>query len=116
MAGLGGMWIEALKDVALRVAPIDADEALAMLDELKGRKLLAGVPRQPADRSLRLARLIADLSQWFCAAAWLDEIDLNPSHRPWRGSHHRLMLRMRIADARRETRREMEEETRAETQ
>jgi acyl-CoA synthetase (NDP forming) len=78
MAGLGGVWIEVLEDVALRLAPIDADEARAMLDELKGHKLFTGVRGRPPIDGVRLARLIADLSQWFCAAAWLGEVDLNP--------------------------------------
>jgi len=98
MAGLGGIWVEALKDVALRLAPIDADEALAMLDELKGRKLLAGVRGSPPLDTLRLAQLIAALSHWFCAAAWLAELDLNPiiAH----GEAFTIAdARMRIADA-----------------
>ena len=78
MAGLGGVWIEVLNDVALRVAPIDVDEAQTMLDELKGRKLFAGLRGRPPIDSARLTRLIADLSQWFSAATWLDELDLNP--------------------------------------
>ncbi|MGO9238261.1 MAG: acetate--CoA ligase family protein [Methylocella sp.] len=98
MAGLGGIWVEALKDVALRLAPIDADEALAMLDELKGRKLLAGVRGSPPLDTLRLAQFIAALSHWFCAAAWLAELDLNPiiAH----GEAFTIAdARMRIADA-----------------
>jgi acetyltransferase len=78
MAGLGGVWIEALKDTALRLAPVEADEALSMLDELKGRKILGGFRGQPPVDIVRLARLIADLSQWFAAAAWLGELDVNP--------------------------------------
>lgn len=78
MAGLGGVWIEALNDVALRVAPINDSEALTMLAELQGRKLLAGFRgRAPIDLAC-LGRLIADLSQWFVAAKWLAEMDLNP--------------------------------------
>ncbi len=78
MAGLGGVWIEALNDVALRVAPIDESEAQTMLQELKGRKLLTGFRgRAPIDLT-HLGRLIADLSQWFVAANWLEEIDINP--------------------------------------
>ena len=38
MAGLGGVWTEILDDVALRLAPIEAEEARTMLDELKGQK------------------------------------------------------------------------------
>jgi acetyltransferase len=78
MAGLGGVWIEALNDVALRLAPIGEDEACGMFDELKGRKLLAGVRGRPPIDLPRLAQLIASLSRWFCAAPWLEELDLNP--------------------------------------
>ena len=78
MVGLGGVWIEALNDVALRLAPIDDDEASSMLDELKGRKVLTGFRGRPAINLPRLAQLIASLSRWFCAAPWLDELDLNP--------------------------------------
>jgi acetyltransferase len=78
MAGLGGIWVEALEDVALRLAPIDASEARTMLDELKAQKLLGGFRGRPSIDRDRLARLIADLSQWFFAAIWLDEMDLNP--------------------------------------
>ena len=78
MAGLGGVWIEALNDVALRLAPIGDDEASSMFDELKGRKLLSGFRGRPPISLPRLAQLIASLSRWFCAAPWLDELDLNP--------------------------------------
>jgi hypothetical protein len=78
MAGLGGVWTEILNDVALRLAPIEADEARTMLDELKGRKLFAGYRGRPPIDLFRFSRLIADLSQWFCAATWLGELDLNP--------------------------------------
>jgi acyl-CoA synthetase (NDP forming) len=78
IAGLGGVWIEALNDVALRMAPIDADEARTMLEELKGRKLFAGFRGRPPINVAQLAQLIACLSQWFCTAPWLSELDLNP--------------------------------------
>jgi hypothetical protein len=41
-------------------------------------KLLAGFRNRPPIDLVRFARLIADLSQWFSAAAWLGELDLNP--------------------------------------
>jgi acetyltransferase len=78
MAGLGGVWIEALDDKALRLAPVTADEALAMLCELKGQKIFVGFRGQPAVDADRFAKLIAEVSQWFDAAAWLRELDLNP--------------------------------------
>ena len=78
MTGLGGIWVEALDDVALRLAPICDEEALSMFDDLKGRKLLDGFRgRSPIDLQ-RLAQLISRLSLWFCAAPWLEELDLNP--------------------------------------
>ncbi|HET6375676.1 MAG TPA: acetate--CoA ligase family protein, partial [Methylocella sp.] len=78
MAGLGGIWIEALGDTALRLAPIEEDEALLMLGELKGRKALSGLRGKAPVCMARFAGLAARVSQWFAAAAWLGELDLNP--------------------------------------
>jgi acetyltransferase len=72
------VWIEALEDTALRLAPVTAEEALAMLGELKGRKILSGFRGRPAVDASRFAQLIADVSQWFDAATWVGELDLNP--------------------------------------
>ena len=98
MAGLGGVWTEILDDVALRLAPIEAEEARTMLDELKGQKVLSGFRGcRPMDVA-GFARLIADLSQWFCAAIWLDELDLNPiiAH----GDEFTIVdVRMRVVDS-----------------
>lgn len=97
MAGFGGVWVEALADCSMRLAPIDPGEALIMLDELKAKKILGGFRGQPAVSLDGFARLIADLSQWFTAAAWLSEMDLNPiiAH----GDDFSIVdVRMRIAD------------------
>ncbi len=42
MFGLGGIYVELFADVAFRIAPVSEDEALAMLNETKAGKLLAG--------------------------------------------------------------------------
>ncbi|RNL86611.1 acetate--CoA ligase family protein [Halostreptopolyspora alba] len=48
--GLGGVWVEVLRDTSLRVLPVDADEVRQALDELRGRALLDGVRGgEPAD-------------------------------------------------------------------
>ena len=79
MAGLGGALIEVLKDVAFRKAPITEAEAGRMLDELKGRVLLAGVRGRPPVDQVRLARLISVVSCFGAAAGdRLRELDLNP--------------------------------------
>lgn len=78
MAGFGGIWVEALGDVALRLAPFDETEALSMLGALRGGPLLNGLRGQPAVDRAALARLIAALSKWVAAAPWLAELDVNP--------------------------------------
>jgi acetyltransferase len=78
VAGLGGIWVEALGDVAMRLAPFGPDEAASMLDELRGAALLdGGRGRPPVDRA-RLACLIADVSGFAARAPWLRELDINP--------------------------------------
>jgi acetyltransferase len=78
LAGLGGVWVEALNDIAVRLAPISTDEAARMVKELKGRELFEGFRGAPPIDILKFASLLADLSQWVAAATWLDELDINP--------------------------------------
>ncbi len=79
MAGLGGVLIEVLKDVVFRKAPVTEGEALRMLDQLKGRALLAGIRGRPPVNRVKLARLISAVSCFGAAAgARLRELDLNP--------------------------------------
>lgn len=78
VAGLGGIWVEALDDVALRVAPIGVAEARAMLAGLRGRALLDGWRGRPPIDVPGLARTIARVSAWVARAPWLDELDINP--------------------------------------
>jgi hypothetical protein len=47
-AGLGGVWIEALADTSVRLLPITIADARAMLDELRGRRILDGYRGAPA--------------------------------------------------------------------
>jgi acyl-CoA synthetase (NDP forming) len=77
--GLGGTLVEALGDVVLRAAPIGLDEALAMIKQLKGRRILDGVRGAPPTDTAALADAIVRLSQF--AAAHTNEIaslDINP--------------------------------------
>lgn len=76
--GLGGIWVEALGDVAVRVAPIDRDDALEMIGEIRGAGLLQGLRgRPPADLDA-LAGVIAAVSRLIAEVPEIHELDLNP--------------------------------------
>jgi acetate---CoA ligase (ADP-forming) subunit alpha len=78
MVGFGGVLIEVLKDTALRLAPIDAAEARAMILELRGAELLRGVRGgRPVDLNA-LAAMVAKLSEFAAATPEVAEMDLNP--------------------------------------
>lgn len=79
MFGLGGVLVEALKDVSFRVAPIDAPEARAMIDEIRARRVLDGMRGAPAADIDALADAIATLSRFAAAHAdTIESLDLNP--------------------------------------
>jgi succinyl-CoA synthetase beta subunit len=79
MVGAGGVFAELLRDVSIRLAPVSAAEASAMLDELGFAALLHGARGgEPADVAA-LAEVVSRLSA--AATAWrgeIAEIDLNP--------------------------------------
>ncbi|MEO8441515.1 MAG: acetate--CoA ligase family protein [Betaproteobacteria bacterium] len=79
MAGLGGIHVEVLKDVAFRKAPVSTMEATRMLAELKSGAILDGVRGEAAVNRQELARQISAVSLFGAAAgARLAELDLNP--------------------------------------
>ena len=78
MFGLGGIFVEVLKDVALRLAPIDKPEALAMIGEIKGRAILEGVRGQEPGDTDALADALVNLSQFAAAHDDIESIDINP--------------------------------------
>ena len=76
--GLGGIYVEALKDVTFRVAPIDAREAREMIAEIRAFSLLRGVRGEaPSDLDaiidtlLRVSQLVTDFPE-------IAEMDINP--------------------------------------
>jgi len=78
VCGLGGIWTEALGDVSIRLAPIDAGEAMRALDELRGTSLLDGLRGAvPVDRK-GLGELLSKVSVCMARAPWCSELDLNP--------------------------------------
>jgi acetate---CoA ligase (ADP-forming) len=59
--GLGGVFVEALKDTSLRLLPITAQDAHEMLGELRGAKLLDGFRGAPAADRAKLAQVIVSI-------------------------------------------------------
>ena len=79
MFGLGGVFVEVFKDVSFRLAPFDKNEALRMIEETKGAKLLKGVRGKPAADVDALADALVNLSTFAAANADnLSSVDLNP--------------------------------------
>lgn len=79
VAGLGGTTAEVLRDVAIRLLPIDRDEALAMLASLRGSALLGAFRGRSARDMEALATAVIGLGQSFLATrGWLAEIEINP--------------------------------------
>ena len=79
MFGLGGIFVETLKDVAFRVAPFEDDEAHRMMREMKGFPLLEGVRGHPRCDLDALAAALAALSRFAAAhAGALESAELNP--------------------------------------
>jgi acetyltransferase len=79
MFGLGGIFVEALRDVSFRIAPITRADAEEMIDEIRGRRVLEGMRgKPPADREalidtlLRVSQFVTDHRDQ------IDELDLNP--------------------------------------
>ncbi len=76
--GLGGIYVETMKDVALRVAPVGDADAHAMMDEIKGAPLLRGARGQKSVDVHALAKLIVALSHLALEHPEVQAIDLNP--------------------------------------
>jgi acetate---CoA ligase (ADP-forming) len=76
--GLGGVFVEVLHDVSLRVLPADPAAVEAMLAELRGFPLLAGARGGiPADLAA-LSRVISDIGQLACSVPGLQALEVNP--------------------------------------
>lgn len=76
--GLGGIFVEVLGDVAMRVAPVDAATALDMIGEIRGHALLEGTRgTKPADVE-SLSRAIAAVSHMLADHPEIEALDINP--------------------------------------
>ena len=79
MFGLGGIFVEALKDVTFRAAPFDEAEARTMIESVAAYPLLTGLRGQPPADLDALAAALSRLSLFAAAnAAAIESLDLNP--------------------------------------
>jgi acetyltransferase len=79
MFGLGGIFVEALRDVSFRIAPLSRRDAEEMIEEVRGRRVLEGMRgKAPADREtlvdviLKVSQLVTDHRDD------IEELDINP--------------------------------------
>ncbi|MDB5861153.1 MAG: putative acyl-CoA ligase [Ramlibacter sp.] len=79
MVGLGGIFAEIMRDVALQIAPVTEQQATAMLKSLKAFALLDGARGRPRADVAAAARAVASLSRFAALHAdTVAEIDINP--------------------------------------
>ena len=78
MFGLGGIFVEVLKDVSFGVAPLTPSDLARMTDSIRGRRLLDGLRGEPAKDVAALQEALARLSALMADNPEIAEIDLNP--------------------------------------
>ncbi len=78
MFGLGGIYVEIMKDVVFNLTPVASGEAREMLSSIKGSALLEGVRGQKGVDQAKLIEIIQRLSQLLTDLPAIQEMDLNP--------------------------------------
>jgi acyl-CoA synthetase (NDP forming) len=78
MFGLGGIFVEILKDVTFRIAPITEDEAREMITEVKAYPLLKGYRNMPPADIEAIVGILLNTSKLVVEHEEIKELDLNP--------------------------------------
>ncbi len=78
LCGLGGIFVEVLKDVSSGLAPLTYDEAYSMIRSLRGYKIIKGTRGQAGINEKRYAEIIVRLSTLLRFATEIKEMDINP--------------------------------------
>jgi len=78
MCGIGGIFTELYKDVSFRVVPIDEYDAVQMIEELAGKRLLEGFRGMKADKKLVIELLLHVSKLGEELIDHVDQMDLNP--------------------------------------
>lgn len=79
IVGVGGVFVEALNDVAIRLLPVDEEIAREMLLSLRAKSLLGAFRGKPPRDVAAVARAVAGLSRLFLDhREWLSDLEINP--------------------------------------
>lgn len=78
MLGLGGIFVEVLKQVTFRIAPLEERDALEMMDELPGKKILDAFRGEPPVDRDALAKILIAVGNIGMEHDAVKEIDINP--------------------------------------
>ena len=78
LCGLGGIFVEVLKDVSSGLAPLSYGEAYSMIHSLRGYKILKGTRGQQGINEEKYAEIIVRLSTLLRFATEIKEMDINP--------------------------------------
>jgi acetyltransferase len=78
MFGLGGVFVEIMKDVVFKPAPVDFEEALEMTSEIRAAGMLRGARGLPKSDLKALAEAISSVSRLAAGSHRLVELDINP--------------------------------------
>ena len=78
LCGLGGIFVEVLKDVSSGLAPLSYAEAYSMIRSLRGYKIISGTRGQQGVNEQKYAEIIVRLSTLLRFATEIKEIDINP--------------------------------------
>ena len=78
MFGLGGIFVEVLKDVNFRIAPLTTDDAKEMITQLKAYPLLKGYRNTPPADIDALVNILCSVSRLVMDNPEIKELDLNP--------------------------------------
>jgi len=78
MFGLGGIFVEVLKDVSFRIVPIQKIDASEMIKEIKAYKILEGVRGMPPADQEMLVKILMATSKMLEECSEIKELDMNP--------------------------------------
>jgi acetate---CoA ligase (ADP-forming) subunit beta len=78
LLGIGGIFVEVLKDVSMRVAPLSRKDCFEMIEELRSKKLLEGYRGSPPVNKTAIVEMLLSMSKLSIENHEIMEIDLNP--------------------------------------